>query len=93
MKYIDWDTVKNEQLKKERGVSFEDAVNAIFYGTILGKTDHPNQKKYPGQQIYIVAINDYAYVVPFVEDSEKVFLKTIFPSRKYTRDLIEKGAV
>ncbi|MFH1720340.1 MAG: BrnT family toxin [Patescibacteria group bacterium] len=93
MKYIDWDTAKNEQLKKERGVSFEDAVDAIFHGTILGKTDHPNQKKYPGQQIYIVAMNDYAYVVPFVEDSEKIFLKTIFPSRKYTRDFIEKGAV
>jgi len=93
VKYIEWDQEKNETVKQERGVSFEDAVNAIFEGKVLGKTDHPNQKRHPGQQIYILEIDDYVFVVPFVEDKEKLFLKTIFPSRKYTKIFIEKGGI
>lgn len=93
MKYIDWDTKKNEQLKKERRVSFEDVIEVLFRETLLGKIDHPNQKKYPGQQIYMIVMNEYVYLVPYAEDDEKIFLKTIFPSRKYTRDFIEKGAL
>lgn len=57
---------------------------------LLATLDHPNQKRYPGQQIYIVNINNYAYVVPFVEDEEKRFLKTIFPSRKMTEQYVKK---
>lgn len=82
---------KNEKIKQEREISFEDAVTAIFEGRVLGKTNHPNQKRYPDQKIYILEIGEYAYVVPYVEDDKKLFLKTIFPSRKYTKDLIEKG--
>lgn len=93
MKYIAWDVGKNDTLKVERGISFEEAVNAIFEGRVFGTADHPNQKKYPGQQMFILEIHDYAHVVPYVEDEEKIFLKTIFPSRKYTRHFIEKGAV
>ncbi len=92
MKYIDWNVEKNEKLKEERGVSFDDAVNAIFEGRIFGKADHPNQKRYPNQKMYLVQIGDYIFVVPFVQDKEKIFLKTMFPSRKYTKKYLEKGA-
>lgn len=91
MKYIDWDQKKNEKLKVERGISFEELISAIVEGQNIWKTDHPNQKKYPGQKIYVIQIGDYAFVVPYLENEEKVFLKTIFPSRKYTKKYIEKG--
>lgn len=81
MKYVDWNAEKNALLKKERGVSFEDTVSAIIEGKLLAVSPHPNPK-YAHQQIFIVEINKYTYVVPFVEDQEKIFLKTIIPSRK-----------
>jgi len=84
-KPIYWSNDKNETIKLERGVSFEDIVSAISEGGLLKITDHPNPIKYPNQQIMIVEIDNYAYVVPFVEDSEKYFLKTIFPSREATK--------
>ncbi len=93
MKYYAWDENKNTQLKKERGVSFEDIVVAIQEGTLLAIIHHPNQRQYPGQKMFIVELFEYAYVIPFVEDEEKVFLKTIFPSRKYTKQFIEKGGI
>ncbi len=88
MDYYKWDSQKNESLKTERGVSFEQVVMHIDRGDVLDLVDHPNQKKYPGQQIIVVEINKYAYLVPFVESSEGKFLKTIIPSRKATRNYI-----
>ena len=88
MKYFDWNTKKNEQLKEERGIGFEEIVIAINEGDILDILFHPEQKKYPNQKIFIIQINQYAYLVPFVEDGEKIFLKTIFPSRKATKNYI-----
>lgn len=88
MDYYKWDFKKNEKLKVERGISFEQIVMHIERGDILDLVDHPNQKKYPGQQIIVVEINEYAYLVPFVESSEGKFLKTIIPSRKATRDYL-----
>lgn len=70
---------------RERGISFEEIVFHIERGDVLDLQDHPNQEKYPGQRIFIVDVEGYAYVVPFVEDEEEVFLKTIIPSRKATR--------
>jgi uncharacterized DUF497 family protein len=90
VKYFDWDKAKNQDLKAERDIGFEDIVNAIDNGQLLKTLDHPNQSRYPGQKIYIVNINDYAYVVPFVEDEKKRFLKTIFPSRKMTEKYLIK---
>lgn len=84
-KYFDWDKEKNELLKEERDISFEEVITAINEGCVLDNFDHPNQKKYPGQKIYIVKIKNYAYFVPYVEDKEKKFLKTIYPSRDATR--------
>ena len=88
MKYIDWDEEKNEQLKQEREISFADILNAIGEGNLLDIVEHPNKNRYPNQKFFIVAIDNYAYLVPFVEDEEKIFLKTIIPSRKATKQYI-----
>lgn len=85
MKPISWNPKKNDQLKSERGVTFEDVVFHIMSGDILDTVDHPNQKRYPGQQIHVIAIEEYVYFVPFVESDDEVFLKTIIPSRKATK--------
>ncbi|MBI2613931.1 MAG: BrnT family toxin [Candidatus Levybacteria bacterium] len=90
MKYFDWDKEKNQKLKKERDVSFEDVINAINAERVLHRGNHPSQKKYPGQKIIVVEIKDYAYVVPFVEDKEKIFFKTIIPNRKATKKYLRK---
>ena len=84
MKPISWNPEKNTRLKAERGVSFEDVVFHMMAGDILDTIEHPNQERYPGQQIHVVAVEDYVYLVPFVESEEVVFLKTIIPSRKAT---------
>lgn len=88
MDYYQWDPDKNEQLKAERGVSFEQVVMHIERGEVLGIYEHPNKEKYPNQQILVVGIEDYAYLVPFVESEEGRFLRTIIPSRKATREYL-----
>lgn len=91
MKYFDWDPGKNDRLRSERGVCFEDVVTAIGEGNLLEVLDHHNPGKYPNQKIYVVKIEDYAYLVPFVDEEDKRFLKTIYPSRKMTKKyLIER---
>lgn len=85
MKVIEWSPQKNETLKSQRGVSFEDIVFHIYAGDIIETFDHPDQDKYPGQKIHAIAIEDYVYLVPFVESDDEVFLKTIIPSRKATK--------
>lgn len=77
-----WNLEKDLQLQTDRGVSFEMAVSAIADGRILDVIEHPNQERYPSQRIFIIEINQYVYLVPFVESEEEIFLKTIIPSRK-----------
>ena len=84
-----WDTDKNEQLIRERGVSFEQITVAVENGDLRQIVRHPNAMKYPRQSIMIVGIDGYAFLVPFVEEADYYFLKTIIPSRKATRDFIE----
>ena len=84
-----WDPNKNEQLIQERGVSFEQITVAVENGDLLQVVQHPNVAKYPRQKIMVVGIDGYAYLVPFVEETDYYFLKTIIPSRKATRDFIE----
>ena len=91
VKYFDWDKEKNEKLKQERGVSFEEVLSVVEIKEDIEVIDHPNQKRYPNQKIFIVIIDDYAYMVPFVENKEKYFLKTIIPSRKMTKKYVKKG--
>ncbi|MEA3441848.1 MAG: toxin [Chloroflexota bacterium] len=85
MKYFSWNFEKNQQLKTERSITFEEVVFYIERGHILDIVEHPNQGRYPGQRIFIINIDDYAYLVPFIETEEAVFLKTIIPSRKATK--------
>lgn len=85
MKYFDWNNDKNEELIKDRGISFEEVVFCIMHDGLLDIIEHTNKSKYPNQNIFIVNIDDYVYLVPFVEDDEIVFLKTIIPSRKMTK--------
>jgi uncharacterized DUF497 family protein len=85
MKFFSWSIEKNQRLQAERNVSFEEVVFYIEHGNLLDIVEHPDQEKYKGQRIFIVNVNDYAYLVPFVETEEEVFLKTIIPSRKATR--------
>jgi uncharacterized DUF497 family protein len=89
MEYYKWDNQKNELLKAERGISFEQIVLHIDRGDVLAVIAHPNAKRYPNQQLIIVAVNGYAYLVPFVDSPEGRFLKTIIPSRKATRDYLK----
>ena len=93
MKSFRWSPEKNEALKAERGVSFETVVVAIGAGGLLDILAHPNQAKYPRQRFLVVAADDYAYLVPFVEEDDYLFLKTIIPSRKATRDYLQEGEV
>ena len=89
MKYYSWNNDKNEKLKKERGISFEDIVYYINNDKILAILKHKNQEKYPGQKIYVIEIGNYVYIIPFVENEKEIFLKTIIPSRKATKKYLE----
>jgi hypothetical protein len=84
VKYFSWNNEKNQALKQERKVSFEEVVFYIEHGQLLDIVKYPNQEKYRGQQIFIVQIGNYAYLIPFIETDQEVFLKTIIPSRKAT---------
>ncbi len=85
MKYFSWNEKKNEQLKAERKISFEEIVVQIENDKILDIVEHPNREKYPDQKVMIIECNRYAYLVPYVENEEEIFLKTIIPSRKATK--------
>jgi len=71
---------KDQKLKAQRGIGFEDVIEAIKSERLLAVIEHPNPEKYPNQKVYLVDIRQYVYVVPFIEEGDKVFLKTIYPS-------------
>ena len=85
MKFFSWSTEKNEKLRRERGIGFEEIVFHIEQGDVLDLFEHPNVERYASQRVMIVEVGDYAYIVPFIETDDVVFLKTIIPSRKMTR--------
>lgn len=91
MKSYRWNEEENEQLKQLRGVSFEDVVLAIESGGLLDVLVHPNPRRYPNQKVLVVAVMEYVYLVPHVEESDHIFLKTVIPSRKATRDYGSRG--
>ena len=88
MKPANWSTEKNIRLNAERGVSFEEVLSAMSNGGLLAVLNHPNSNQYPNQQMLVVRIRGYAYLVPFVENESEVFLKTIIPSRRATRQYL-----
>ncbi len=91
MKSFRWSIEKNELLKFERGISFEAVVVALETGGLMDLLEHPNPNKYPNQRILLVVIMNYVYLVPFIEEDDHYFLKTMMPSRKATRDYFQKG--
>ncbi len=90
MKPFRWNHEKNEALKVERSISFEEIVLAIEADGLLDELCHPNPKKYPNQSVFVVALEGYVYLVPYVEELDYYFLKTVIPSRKATRDYLLK---
>ena len=91
MKYFNWNAEKNETLREDRGVSFEEAVFAIEQGQLLDILEHPNKDKYENHKIFVVKIYNYVWLIPFVENENEVFLKTIIPSRKATKKYLHGG--
>ena len=91
MKRFRWSPGKNDALKAERGLSFEGVTIAIESGGLLDILEHPNRAKYPKQRILVVTFDNYVYLVPFVEEADHYFLKTIIPSRKATREYLNQG--
>lgn len=89
-KIYNWNADKNQMLVQDRGISFERIVFEISLGNEVALVMHPNQDKYPGQMISVVEVDDYIYLVPFVETESEIFLKTIIPSRKATRQFRSK---
>ena len=86
---FDWDPEKNKILKQRRDISFEEIVICILENKIKAVLENPNKKKYPNQKIYLIGHKNYIYVVPFVKKGEnEIFLKTIYPSRKYTKEYL-----
>ena len=85
MKPINWNPEKNRKLIEERGISFEEVVFCLQSGNLLDDITHPNTEKYAHQRVFVVAIDEYACLIPYVETDEEIFLKTIVPSRKATK--------
>ena len=89
MKY-DWNPDKNEWLKKICNISFEQIIFHLSRGDVWMDADHPDQKNYPGQRIYFVVVENYVYLVPYILEKDCIFLKTIIPSRKATKDYFKE---
>ena len=85
MKVLDWNIEKNEWLREVRGVTFEEIVFHVQAGDLLDVLEHDKPDRYPGQRVFVVNVEGYACLVPFVESEDAIFLKTIIPSRKLTR--------
>jgi len=85
MKIYNWNVEKNEQVSSERGISFEEIVFYIENGGLLDEIAHPNAQDYAHQRIFVVAVDSYVHLVPYVENDDEYFLKTIIPSRKFTK--------
>jgi len=88
MKPINWNSVKNHQLVAERGISFEDIVFYMQQGQLLDDIEHPNREKYPEQRVFVINVDGYVHLVPYVEDRKQIFLKTVIPSRKATKQYL-----
>ena len=88
MKPIRWNAEKSLSLKAQRGVSFEEIVAATSQGGLLKVMEHPNRARYEHQKMLVVRIREYAYLVPYVESDNEIFLKSIIPSRKATRNFL-----
>ena len=89
MKIINWNREKNEWLRKNRDICFEDILFYLDNNCLIDDIEHPNQNKYMGQRMMVLNIAEYIYLVPYVESEDEIFLKTIIPSRRATKDYLE----
>jgi hypothetical protein len=80
---------KNLKLKKERGISFDEIISLIEDGFLIDVMNHPNQEEYPNQKIYLIDLDGYIWLTPFIQTDTEIFLKTAFPSRKYTKEYMK----
>ncbi|MCD4667049.1 MAG: toxin [Sulfurimonas sp.] len=85
MTTYNWNKEKNLLLKESRDISFEQIVMHIEQGDLLDVIKHPNSERYDNQKILVINVNDYVYLVPFVENDNEKFLKTIIPNRQFTK--------
>ena len=92
MKQFRWDPVKNAWLLRERGITFDEVVVAIAQGRVLDILEHPHPERYQRQRLFVVEVRRYAYLVPFLETADDIFLKTVIPSRKATKQYLQKEA-
>ncbi|MBT3382713.1 MAG: toxin [Prolixibacteraceae bacterium] len=81
---FNWNSEKNEWLKKNRGICFEDITYLVSEGNLLDIINNPSPN-FSNQQIFVILFKDYIYLVPFVKNRSEYFLKTIIPSRKATK--------
>jgi uncharacterized DUF497 family protein len=88
MKPFNWNHQKNQQLIEERQISFEDILFCIQKSRMLDDIEHPNKDKYPNQRVFVVEVDGYTYLVPYVESDKEIFLKTVIPSRKATKQYL-----
>ena len=88
MKPINWSAEKNQQIIEDRGISFEDVVYYLQQGSLLDDIKHPNEEKYPNQRVFVIDVDGYVYLVPYIEDRKEIFLKTVIPSRKATKQYL-----
>jgi uncharacterized DUF497 family protein len=88
MKQIHWNAEKNQTLIRERGISFEDILFSMQSGDFLDGICHPNSEKYSNQRLFVVSVDDYEYLAPYIETADEIFLKTIIPSRKATKQYL-----
>ena len=86
MELFTWNNEKNHWLKETRGISFSEILQDIERGQLLDTIEHPNQAKYPGQRIFIIDHDGYCVLVPFIKTNDGYYLKTLFPSRKATKE-------
>ena len=88
MKPINWNPIKNYQLIEQRGISFDDVVFYLQQESLLDDIEHPNKDRYPNQRMFVVDIDGYVYLIPYIESQDEIFLKTIIPSRKATKQYL-----
>jgi uncharacterized DUF497 family protein len=88
---FEWDPAKNSLLKETRGISFESVVVHLEQDALWKIAEHPNQLRYPRQQLLFVVIDHYVYIIPFERREDKLWLITIIPSRKATKNYREKS--
>jgi hypothetical protein len=88
MKLFDWSDEKNQALKTECGITFEEILYHLIHDDLIDTIEQPSKEKYPGRRIFIVNVEGHVFLVPFVEDSKSIFLKTIIPSRKLTKQYL-----